>query len=648
MEINEILNQIDRGSLTLPVFQRGYVWNRSQVRRLMGSLYRKHPIGSLLTWETKTEGVSYRGEGPIQAGTVRLLLDGQQRITSLYGIKRGKPPPFFEGNPHAFTGLYFNVRSEAFQFHAPVTMRQEPGWFSVTELMESGLEKYITIISQDPDLKDNFAAYINRLNRVYSIGEIDLHVEEVSGEDMTVETVVDIFNEVNSGGTKLSQGDLALAKICASWPEARDEMNTRLGHWRNAGFNFSLEWLLRCVNSLATGQARYQALDNVGTQEIEDGLHRAERHVNYLLNLTSSRLGLDHQRVLGSPYSFPLMARYLNNRGGTLSDPRERDRLLFWYIHTMLWGRYSAGTEGRLNQDLEAINEGNEGLQRLIDSLRSDRGDLNIAPQDFDDWRVSARFYPLLYMMTRVNHSLDWDTGIELSQHTLGRFSSLHLHHIFPKSLLYKHGYQIREVNALANFTFLTQDTNLKISNRDPSEYIPEIAEKQPGALESHWIPMDPELWKMENYPQFLQARWQLLAQAANQFLNVLLEGPAPEVEIPETVTPQPSQPLGSIKSTDEEDLLLDANIWVVEQGLPEGEMGYQLVDEQTEKLIAILDLAWPDGLQQGLSEPVALLIDEEIEVERLAIRAGFQPYTSVDSLKQYVKREILASSIAV
>src|SRR5579871_2264801 len=98
MDITTILSQVDLGSFALPEFQRGYVWNRDQVRGLMQSLYRKFPVGSLLVWVTKTESASTRGAGTLTPGSVKLLLDGQQRITSLYGIIRGKPPKFFDGN----------------------------------------------------------------------------------------------------------------------------------------------------------------------------------------------------------------------------------------------------------------------------------------------------------------------------------------------------------------------------------------------------------------------------------------------------------------------------------------------------------------------------------------------------------------------
>jgi len=107
MKIRTILDQIDLGSVALPEFQRGYVWNREQVRSLMHSLYHKHPVGSLLVWITKTESVTARGDGPSTIGSVKLLLDGQQRMTSLYGIIRGQPLKFFDGNVECSLGCTF-------------------------------------------------------------------------------------------------------------------------------------------------------------------------------------------------------------------------------------------------------------------------------------------------------------------------------------------------------------------------------------------------------------------------------------------------------------------------------------------------------------------------------------------------------------
>ncbi len=650
MKIATILDQIDLGAMALPEFQRGYVWNRDQVRGLMDSLYRKHPVGSLLIWITKTEGADTRGDGELQPGTVKLLLDGQQRITSLYGIIRGKPPKFFEGNAQAFTGLYFNLDDEVFEFYAPVKMKDDPCWISVSELMQMGAGEAIRQLAINPGFAPRLAEYIERLNAIDQIKNVDLHIEEVVGEEKTVDVVVDIFNRVNSGGTKLSKGDLALAKICAQWSGAREEMNKRLEKWRQVGFHFKLDWLLRIINAIVTGEALFSALKDVKTEQVRDGLAHAEKSVDALLNMISGRLGLDHNRVLGSRYSIPLMARYLMQRGGKLGDSREQDRLLYWYVQTFLWGRYSGPTETILNRDLDAIEEvtsisAGDGIDRLILLLRQDRGDLRLNETDFRGYSRGSRFYPLLYMLTRVWHARDWGTGDELSSHLLGQLSALQLHHIFPKAYLYENGYQRRHVNAIANFTFLTQETNLEVSRKDPAKYLPIYVDKHPGAVESHWIPMDPELWKVENYPDFLAERRKLLAAAANDFLDKLLKGSVPEPALVETKPPAaaPIAILGEIESEDEEALLQQCNDWIVEQGLPQGELLYELTDLGTGEPLANLDLAWPDGLQEGLSQPVAVLIGEGAELEEIVGRAGYLFFTDVELFKDYVRREILA-----
>lgn len=647
MKVSTILDQIDAGAIALPEFQRGYVWKRDQVRGLMDSLYRRHPVGSLLVWATKTENADARGDGKLAAGVVKLLLDGQQRITTLYGIIRGFPPRFFDGNPTAFKDLYFNFAEETFQFYAPVRMNGDPRWISITELMQKGLGGFIQRISQNPDLAPDLSTYLDRLNALAGIKDIDLHIEEVTGEDKTVDVVVEIFNKVNSGGTKLSKGDLALAKICAEWPPARDEMQARLRKYEEAGFHFKLDWLLRNINTILTGEAFFSFLKDVKPEQFKAGLLAAEKHIDRLLNLVSSRLGLDHDRVLGSRYSFPLLTRYLAQRNGIFEDRRERDGLLYWYVHTMLWGRYAGSTETILNQDLRLIAEKEGALERLIQQLRRDRGDLRIQPEDFLGSNRGARFYPMLYMLTRVWKSRDWETGVELSSHLLGKTSSLQLHHIFPKARLYEHGYEKSAVNALANFTFLTQETNLRVSNRKPAVYLSEFAERNPGVLESHWIPMDRELWEVERYPEFLNARRALLSAAANEFLESLLDGQAPETEGDrDRLSVELEGPVagGGVVTDDEMQLLIEINDWVVENGLPDGELEYELVDEVTGHLIAILDLAWPDGLQEGLSQPVAILIDESSEAEDAANRAGYRFFSSVGDFKSYVRREILAS----
>ena len=169
-KLSTLLDQIDTGTVLLPEFQRGYVWNRDQVRGLMRSMYLGHPVGSLLLWETSAAETAVRGGSAGGGGTHLLLLDGQQRSTSLYGVMRGRAPAFFEGDASAFTGLQFNVDTEAFEFHRPLKMNDNPHWVDVTELFRQGPVPYLARFADDPDLANT---YLTRLNRLYQIGDKD-------------------------------------------------------------------------------------------------------------------------------------------------------------------------------------------------------------------------------------------------------------------------------------------------------------------------------------------------------------------------------------------------------------------------------------------------------------------------------------------
>lgn len=321
----------------------------------------------------------------------------------------------------------------------PTRMDSNPFWVNVTQLIQEGIASFVKPIYNNPDLESELQdSYVNRLNTIINIPKRDFHIEEVTGDDRTIDEVVEIFNTINSGGTKLSQGDLALARICAAWPEARGELKAQIKKWEEKGFSFKVDWFLRCITVVITNEAKFSALKDVSTERFSKGLKDTAKAIDTLLNIIPSRLGLHHDRVLGSVYSFPVMARYLDQRGGHFANGQERDQMLYWYVHTILWGRYSSQTESTLQRDLAAIDGPEGSLTRLIEQLRQNRGDLRVKPEDFGGWSVGSRFYPLLYLLTRACNARDWEDDVSLSKHLLGQNTSLEIHHIFPKSKLYE------------------------------------------------------------------------------------------------------------------------------------------------------------------------------------------------------------------
>jgi len=142
-------------------------------------------VGGLLVWATESKTAAHRGDGPLAAGVVKLLLDGQQRMTSLYGVVRGKPPKFFDGNARAFTGLRFHLDTQTFEFYQPVKMKDDPLWIDVTALMQkgtAGLGEFVTRLTAQPAQAAKVGDYVGRLSGLLGVMEVDLHVEEVTGQ----------------------------------------------------------------------------------------------------------------------------------------------------------------------------------------------------------------------------------------------------------------------------------------------------------------------------------------------------------------------------------------------------------------------------------------------------------------------------------
>ena len=175
---------------------------------------------------------------------------------------------------------------------------------------------------------------------------------------------------------------------------------------------------------------------------------------------------------------------------------------------------------------------------------------------------------------------------------------------------------------------------------------MPDIAARQPGALESQWIPMDPHLWKIENYPAFLEARRELLATAANSHLDGLLTCPAAAAEAGAVAVEwSRKEATGAAPSVDESDAevrtgeVQDLIQWLVEQGYSEPQTDVEVVDPDTGRVLAVAEAFWENGLQEGIGQPIVLELDADILDEDGIQALGYSVFTSCSSLREYVGR---------
>jgi hypothetical protein len=147
----------------------------------------------------------------------------------------------------------------------------------------------------------------------------------------------------------------------------------------------------------------------------------------------------------------------------------------------------------------------------------------------------------------------------------------------------------------------------------------------------------------MENFRAFLEARKVLLAAELNRRMEELLHGDTKWLAGPTAAIPVAASLGGGITSEEEEEQLEAINEWVAAQGLPRGIVAYDFADTATGEQRAVFDLAWPNGIQEELSQPVAVLLNESAETVGIASQAGYRCFTSTEEFRRYVKTEILA-----
>jgi hypothetical protein len=200
----------------------------------------------------------------------------------------------------------------------------------------------------------------------------------------------------------------------------------------------------------------------------------------------------------------------------------EESALLKWLFIANARGHFSGSSETVLDSDLSILFKGGKPVD-LIPVLEQQFGRLTIEPADIIGKGIRSALFSLSYLALKRGGAKDWYSGLGLSLTHQGRYHFIQFHHIFPKALLQAadEGYEKSEINEIANMAFITGRTNQRLSKKPPEVYFPKIIdERGEKALRDQLIPMDRNLWKVENYRDFLTERRRLLTQAINDFIN--------------------------------------------------------------------------------------------------------------------------------
>lgn len=540
MIIRELMDGIKNLDMVLPEFQREYVWEREQAKQLIVSLFRSYPTGSLLFWKTDNPPeIKNAAITPDKIGTTLVILDGQQRLTTLYLLTRGQIPPYYneadlKTDPRS---LYFDLDSGDFQYFQAMRMRSNPTWIAVTDCFtNSSINPFELAKEKSADGQDPFELaqrFNDNLNRLRNILEKDYPIQTVPSS-AGIDEAIDVFDRVNSLGTKLTDAELALAHITGKWPQARQVMKDKIANLETKRFAFDLTFMVRSLTGVVNGRALFETIHQTPLADIKSGWEKLTRILDYLVTILPGHASIHSTDDVNTTNVLVPVVVYLAKSEGKFHTERDMRLCVHWIYAASAWARYSSQTDQKLDHDISIIQSTVDPWKDLVDAIIEQRGRIEVKPSDMEGRIVQHPLYRMTFVMAKNRGAVDWFNGSPLNA-THGRAYSLHSHHIFPQSLLYSSGGYDPEnhlhkkiVNEIANRAFLTEESNISLSNTRPAEYLADIEKKYPGALAKQFVPLDRSLWTLERYEDFLAARRKLIATAINEQMIELLKESEP------------------------------------------------------------------------------------------------------------------------
>jgi hypothetical protein len=601
-KIQALVDMYLQRELILPEMQRKYVWRATQVRDLVDSIYRDYPSGAILIWETatlpETKDPAFQSTEQKPIGKQLLLLDGQQRVTSLASVLTGLPIRIKEGtkvkeksidicfnldHPDDSTvaedddgvfdvgdnvearwdedGEYYigkitqtdgkrfyvqwddgdegwsdevralgqESRKELFFRLKNRAIENKPNWIPVTRLFKNGVGAILRDLKMGAD-HPNFDKYNERLNTLYGRKDTYLYpIQIIRGKSYS--EVTDIFIRVNSSGTRLRGSDLALAQVTSIWPGSIKLFETFVDECIAKDFYIDENFLVRCMVSIATGQAKFDSISRLTAKNLEEAWVLTKKGVHNTINFLKNNALTDSTAMLPS-YSLMIPLVACSSKSGLSATPDAEKGFLYWFYNAAMWGRYSTSSETSLGEDLLCLKDAKPWESLIRNVWQAVGRERTLTVDDIIGKGMNSPIFFMMYIIARKHQARDLENGAIVNYANLGQNNSVEFDHVFPKSKLdafFKErelapAERKKQVNQIANLAFMTKKGNIIKSNEDPLIYFPKVHKKHGGVdyFERQQIPYDTSLLPYEAFDGFISERAQRLATAINGFLATL------------------------------------------------------------------------------------------------------------------------------
>lgn len=581
LTVNQLIEKIDTGELGLPELQRPFIWKDSKVRDLFDSLMRGYPIGYLMLWECpslekkKSIGVDLHSyDSPKE-----VIIDGQQRLTSLYAVMKGKKVINSKFDEKSII-ISYNPLQDKFEVGYQAT-KKDPEWiYNISDVYTTSssfkfINSFIKRLSEYRECKggvlteaeqdtisENINAIVNLKNHTLPVFDIKANAEE--------EDVSEIFVRVNSGGVSLKQNDFILTLLSLYWDEGRKEIkefskeSTFPTKGKTTSYNqittVAAQDLIRVVMAYAfdrarlkygykllrgadfdkrgavDGELRIQRFDTL-KDKLPDVLdvHSWHEFLKAIMNAgyLSGDLILSGNAIFYS-YAFYLIAKHRFH--ASYNENMHLTSLWFFYasLVSLYTGSFESTVESHLNsiKDLSTLKEYKDFiLSRVNERLTNDYFDITLVGSEGlavsgkgnNAWNayvaaLNIMDAKILFSKSNLLVSKLFEPGTD------GNRKSLEKHHLFPKAHMKAQGYTDAKINQMANYAFIDWKDNMDILDDAPSVYYPIVCE---GRSDEEILRMEeenalPHGWENMPYEDFLVERRKLMAAKIKQAFDLL------------------------------------------------------------------------------------------------------------------------------
>jgi hypothetical protein len=567
-----LIENIDTGVIGLPDIQRPFVWKDTKVRDLFDSMYRGYPVGYLLFWanayqeNTRTIGT----DGETHNAPNLLIVDGQQRLTSLYAVIKGRQV-VRENYEREHIEISFNPLEERFEVPDAASRHSNEYIHNISDVWQTQniikfTIEFIKRLKETKEITTEEETTIqNNIGKLYNLRDFPFSALKLS-PNMSEEEVAQVFVRINSTGKPLNQADFILTLMSVFWDEGRMELeefarkSKTQGNQEATPFNFifqpDADEMLRAIVGLGFRRARLQyAYSILRGKDLDTGEFSEERrdtqfatlkeNQDKALNLntwheylkTIKKAGYLRGDFISSKnnivyvYTIFLLGKY--DYGVEANDLRTV--VARWFAFVSLTGRYTGSPETKMERDLALLRDVRtaqdfiQKLNHIIDTeLTSDYWTITLPEALATSSSRSPELFAY-YASLKILGAKGLFSALQISEllqeDLKEQRSPLERHHLFPRAYLERNGVNDQtKRNQIANYALVEWGDNNDIADQAPSEYLPLYLNRMSAneKEEMYFWHALPDGWEHMEYEDFLVERRKLIAQVIRKAFETL------------------------------------------------------------------------------------------------------------------------------